>query len=140
MNGETIPRDNAQAARGQTLIEFAFILPIIALILFGIIQYGFIFNAYMTLRHAAHVTGRALSLPAADTSVANARNIAVAAITPMLQSNRLDNPVVTSKTVGGKPAIEVSLTYAQPLIFRFVLPGATSGTLTITASATYRRN
>jgi hypothetical protein len=50
--------------KGQTLVEFALILPILLLILFIIIESGRIFQAYITVQHAARegaryaVTGR----------------------------------------------------------------------------------
>jgi Flp pilus assembly protein TadG len=49
-------------ARGQALVEFALVVPLLALLLFAIIQYGFIFNAYMNVRHAAFVTARSVAL------------------------------------------------------------------------------
>src|SRR2546429_10008249 len=39
--------------RGQTMTEFAFVLPILLVLLFGIIQFGVIFNNYVTLTDAA---------------------------------------------------------------------------------------
>lgn len=125
---------------GQALVEFALVLPLLALMLFGIIQYGFIFNAYMTLRHSAHQVARTLSLPNADISALNAQTIACSNIVPMLQCANLGTPQVTSNaTVGGTGAVRVELTYNLPLIIKFVVPNATNDTLTIRAAATYRK-
>jgi len=38
---------------GQTLVEFAFVLPVLLLILFGIIEFGWIFMQYVQVIHAA---------------------------------------------------------------------------------------
>lgn len=122
---------------GQTLVEFALTLPLLALLLFGIIQYGFIFNAYMTLRHGMHVAARSLSLPSVTNS---AQSIVCGAVQPMLDCGRLGTPTVTTNTVGSISSVQVSGNYGLPLIIRFVVPGAVGNTLTITASATYRRN
>jgi Flp pilus assembly protein TadG len=123
--------------RGQNMVEFAMTLPLLALLLFGIIQYGFIFNAYMTLRHGMHVAARSIALPGVTNSP---KDIVCGAIQPMLDCSNLGTPTVTSNTVGAISAVQVSGSYGLPLIFRFVVPGANGNTLTITASATYRRN
>jgi Flp pilus assembly protein TadG len=44
--------------RGQTMTEFAFVLPFLIVLLFGIIQFGIIFNNYVTLTDAARAASR----------------------------------------------------------------------------------
>ena len=44
--------------RGQTATEFALVLPIFCLVLFGIIQFGIIFNNYVTLTDAVRAGAR----------------------------------------------------------------------------------
>lgn len=39
--------------KGQSLVEFALILPILVLILLGIIEFGWLFNGKITLTSAA---------------------------------------------------------------------------------------
>ena len=56
--------------RGQTLTEFALVLPLVALLLFGVIQFGIVFHQYVTLTDAVRAgarqgaVGRHLSDPA----------------------------------------------------------------------------
>ncbi|HEX9379506.1 MAG TPA: TadE/TadG family type IV pilus assembly protein [Gaiellaceae bacterium] len=54
--------------RGQTMTEFAFVLPILLVVLFGIIQFGIIFNNYVALTDAARAASRkgAVSRNASD--------------------------------------------------------------------------
>ena len=54
--------------RGQTMTEFAFVLPILLVLLFGIIQFGIIFNNYVALTDAARAASRkgAVSRNASD--------------------------------------------------------------------------
>ena len=47
------PPTRARPHRGQTLVEFALTLPILLLLLFGIIEFGRIFQAWVTLQNAA---------------------------------------------------------------------------------------
>ena len=56
--------------RGQTMVEFAFVLPIFAVLLFGIVQFGLAFNNYVTLTDAVRAGARkaAVSRNLADPS------------------------------------------------------------------------
>jgi Flp pilus assembly protein TadG len=66
--------------QGQSMTEFALVLPILALLLFGVIQFGLVFNNYLTLTDAVRAgarkaaVGRHLSDPRgeAETAVRNA--------------------------------------------------------------------
>ena len=47
-----------RAQRGQTMTEFALALPLLALLLFGVIQFGIAFNNYITLTDAVRAGAR----------------------------------------------------------------------------------
>jgi Flp pilus assembly protein TadG len=57
--------------KGQTMTEFALVLPLLAMLLFGVIQFGIVFNNYITLTDAVRsgarkgAVGRHLSNPQA---------------------------------------------------------------------------
>ena len=44
--------------RGQTMVEFAIVLPILCVLLFGAIQFGILFNNYVTLTDAVRAGSR----------------------------------------------------------------------------------
>ena len=44
--------------RGQTLVEFAALLPVLCLLLFGIIQFGVVFHDYISVTDASRVGAR----------------------------------------------------------------------------------
>jgi hypothetical protein len=44
--------------RGQTMTEFALVLPVLVSVLFGIIQFGILFNNYVTLTDAVRAGAR----------------------------------------------------------------------------------
>ena len=48
--------------RGQAIVEFALVLPILMAILLGIIQFGIIFNNYITLTDATRAGARKASV------------------------------------------------------------------------------
>lgn len=44
--------------RGQTMVEFALVIPILCVVLFGVIQFGILYKDYVTLTDAARVGAR----------------------------------------------------------------------------------
>jgi hypothetical protein len=53
----TVP-DGTPAQRGQSLVEFALVMMPLFIILLGIIQFGFIFNSYVTITNASREGAR----------------------------------------------------------------------------------
>jgi Flp pilus assembly protein TadG len=51
-------RISRRREEGQTLTEFALVLPLLALLLFGVIQFGIVFHQYVTLTDAVRAGGR----------------------------------------------------------------------------------
>lgn len=51
-------RLNTKREQGQTMVEFTIVLPILVVLLFGIIQFGIIFNNWVTLTDAARAAAR----------------------------------------------------------------------------------
>jgi Flp pilus assembly protein TadG len=47
-----------RSERGQAMTEFAIVLPILCLLLFGIIQFGILYNNYVTVTDAARAGAR----------------------------------------------------------------------------------
>ena len=47
---------------GQAMIEFAIVLPVLLMIVVGIIQFGLLFNKYLTLTDAARTGAQTLAL------------------------------------------------------------------------------
>ncbi len=127
---------------GQTLVEFALAFPLLALILFAIIQYGFIFGAQMSLRHAAQITCRTLCLAGVNYDEAETRTLAEESLGPLLDAERLTTVDRTGDDykVGGRDAIKVTLAYDMPLIIQFVVPGASDNSITLTAAGIDRKN
>jgi len=114
---------------GQALVEFALIIPLLALLLFGIIQYGFIFAAHISLRNASAVGARSAVLTSPKKTIAQIQDVTRGAIGPMLQTNNIVAiNVNTNVTVGSATgATSVQIQYNLPLIVPFVVPGKTAG-------------
>jgi len=131
-------------SNGSALVEFALTLPLLAIVLFGIIQYGFIFGAYITIRNASSVAARYAILgkvppPTYPEIIAVAR----AALSPMLSSNTsasvvTPNTNITIAGVSGKMT-QVKIDYRLPIVVKFVVLGMNGdGTKTISASTVAR--
>ncbi len=92
-----------QDAKGQSMVETALILPIIILILFGIIEFGRIFNAYIIIGNASREGVRHAVVGGSDldiigtinynTSMLDAENLSIT-ITP-ISANRVRGTAVT---------------------------------------------
>ena len=64
---------NLGSERGAEVIEFAIILPLLLLIIFGIVDFGFLFQRYVVLTNAAMEGARVRVLPGYGDADAEAR-------------------------------------------------------------------
>lgn len=121
---------------GSQLVEFALVFPVLALVLFGILQYGFIFADYITLRNASAAAARQAMINS-NNNYSLARSVAQDAIVPLLNSASLTfTPSITNLSSG--PATSIKLVYNLKLIIPFVVPGATNGFRKISATTVIR--
>jgi Flp pilus assembly protein TadG len=51
-------QERSNGESGQTLVEFAALLPVLCLLLFGIIQFGVVFHDYISVTDASRVGAR----------------------------------------------------------------------------------
>ena len=54
--------------RGQTMVEFALVLPLLALLLFGVIQFATVYNNYIELRDGVRAGARKAAVSRQDAS------------------------------------------------------------------------
>lgn len=127
---------NQHASRGQTLTEFALVAPVLFLILFGIIQMGFLFAGQNGLTNAARESARyASTLPTPDTTLAASNatlvfnrltNVNLEQYVPGYLAGNLDGS--TSVQYCREPAdgsnysilVRVDVSYRHPLFIPFV--------------------
>lgn len=125
-----IKRFQPRNERGQTLTEFAIVLPILALLLFGVIQFGIAFNNYITLTDAVRAgarkgaVGRHLQNPqaAVDQSVRNAATD--------LKSPDLQISINSSWTQGSDVTVTATYPYNINLLGVVVKSGRLSSSTT----------
>jgi Flp pilus assembly protein TadG len=83
------PRPSIRAEHGQSLVEFAFILPLLMMLLLGIIQFGIVYNNYVTLTDATRAAARKAAVgrfSPTDPAVA-AENVARSSAPALTQSD-----------------------------------------------------
>lgn len=100
-----------RSQKGQATVELALCLVILLLIIFGIIDFGRIFQAYLTTNHASREGARLATLGAADTEIINATKDAA-------QSLDTDNltVIVTPQKDLRKRGVYVTVSTTYPVL------------------------
>jgi Flp pilus assembly protein TadG len=114
--------------RGQTMTEFALILPILVVLLFGIIQFGIIFNNYVTVTDAARTASRKGAVSRSDPNPTQACQNAGYAAGPNLKNPGTDF-VVTCTFQGGDVTVTASYPYDINLLGWVVASGRLNATM-----------
>ncbi len=115
---------------GQSLVEFSLVLMPLFFILLGIIQFGFIFNTYVTMTNAARDAGRLGTVYVYDRSLTKSQN-------DLARNESIKSAVLSSMNMLAKttPHFSTSGTWSQSgqtftngdLVITYLLPsGVTS--------------
>jgi Flp pilus assembly pilin Flp len=112
--------------RGAAALEFALIAPVLLLLLLGIIEFGFMFQAQLALTHAAREGARMAAVGKYDAATVLDRAYPVTATITTI-------PDPPSAAVSGQP---ITITLTHQYDWR-VLPF--SGTVALRGTATMRR-
>src|SRR5919108_326728 len=116
---------------GQTMTEFALVLPVLALVLFAVIQFGIVFNNYVTLTDATRAGARKAAVSRQDPNhdqhvIAAVRNSA-----SDLDSSKLSVPPPSSTWASGDDVtVTASYPYSISLLGIVVKSGRLSSTTT----------
>jgi Flp pilus assembly protein TadG len=136
-----------RSEHGAELIEMVIVTPLLLLLVFGIIDFGFLFQRYVVLTNAAVEGARVATMPGYTPADAQAR--VQEYVTNALPPGVTVQPaVVTNVALAGSggatwPGVQVTVTHAYTL--QYVAPiatlvgGATAGTVNLTARSTMRR-
>ncbi len=116
--------------KGQSLTEFALALPILILLLFAVIQFGIIFNNYVTLTDATRAGARkgAVSRQLGAVAANNAVVQAVRTSASDLKQSDLNVTVTSDFTAGSDVTVTATYPYNLNLIGLPVKSGWLSST------------
>ncbi len=113
---------------GQGLVEFALVLPILMIILLGIIEFGFMFNAKITLNSAAREGARIYAITNDVDQVDSAVNKAASHLSPIPSGSIVKTSgelSVGSEIMMAKVTITKDV-YFLTNFFNFILPNKIS--------------
>ena len=108
-------QSKSHSERGSVMVEFALVVSILFLILFGIIQFGMVFNAQLSLNYAAREGARLAALPGgqSNSQIISSMNECVPPYITLSASNISFSPAI--RTRGQPVAVTISYTYAVPV-------------------------
>jgi Flp pilus assembly protein TadG len=116
-------RFSVRAQNGQTMTEFALVLPLLALLLFGVIQFGIAFNNYITLTDAVRAGARKGAVARHLTDPKAAVEAQVRAAATDLKSSDLAVDVQSTWESGEEVKVEASYPYSISLLGMVVKSG-----------------
>jgi Flp pilus assembly protein TadG len=119
-----------RSQQGQSLTEFALALPILALLLFAVIQFGIVFNNYVTLTDATRAGARKAAVGRQLPNPQNATITAVRNSATDLNQGDLSVSVTSTWQPGADVAVTATYPYAISLLGLVVKSGRLSTTTT----------
>jgi Flp pilus assembly protein TadG len=133
-----------RSERGAELIEMAIVTPILLLLVFGIVDFGFLFQRYVVLTNAAVEGARVATMPGYTAADAQARVQAYVTTGGVNGTvNSVTAPVSLPGAGGGTwPGVQVTVTHVYTL--QYITPiirlvgGSNAGSVTLTAQSTMR--
>jgi Flp pilus assembly protein TadG len=119
-----------RSERGQSLTEFALALPILALLLFAIIQFGIVFNNYVTLVDATRAGARVGAVGRQQTNPAQAVSNEVQRSAKNLDSSQLKVTVTSDWQASHDVTVTATYPYHISLLGMVVKNGWLTTTTT----------
>ena len=111
-----VKRNRIGEERGQTMAEFAVVLPILIVLLFGIMQFGILFNNYVTLTDAARAGARAAAVSRQASDPSGNATAAVRASASDLNLGNLGVNVSSAWTPGAPVTVTATYPYSINLL------------------------
>ncbi len=119
----TMRRRAIREQRGQTMVEFTIVLPILLLLLLGILQFGVVFNNYITLTDAVRAGARQASVGRSVADPTGAAVSRVRASATDLDQTKLNVTVTSLWTQGSDVTVQATYPYSISLLGMVVSSG-----------------
>lgn len=115
--------------RGAVAVEFALVFPLLILVLFGVIEYGAVYNAQLLVTGAAREAAREMAVTG---NAGTARSAALAASPGLVPALSSADVAISGACAPGRD-VTVTITYAKPF-----LTGMFGAKVDLTGTATRR--
>lgn len=122
----TTKRIDIRNERGQTMVEFALVVPILLVVVFSIIQFGILYNHYITLTDATRVGARK---GAVSRTAVNPIALTVAATRAAAPGLKPANLGVTAVATAWAPGADITVEATYPYDIDVLGIVVASGTL-----------
>jgi Flp pilus assembly protein TadG len=119
-----------KSERGQTMTEFALVLPLLVLLLFGVVQFGIAFNNYLMLTDAVRAGARKGTVARHMTDPVAAVEQQVRAAGTDLDPDDLDITVTSTWEQGSDLTVSATYPYSISLLGLVVKSGQITSTTT----------
>jgi len=116
--------------KGQSMAEFAIVLPILVVFLFGIIQFGILFNNYVTLTDAVRAGARTAAVSRQDSDPVGEAASMVRSSAANLDQSNLNVSVSSDWQSGDDVTVTATYPYSISLLGWVVNSGSLSTTTT----------
>ena len=107
------PPKRLRNSDGQTMVEFALVLPLLAVLLFGVIQFGIVFNHYLDLTDAVRAGARKAAVSRQTSDPLGPTDAATQAVVNSAGDITIDPNKVTV-TSSWQPGDDVTVQAAYP--------------------------
>jgi Flp pilus assembly protein TadG len=123
-------RAEFRSERGQSMAEFALVLPVLVLLLFGIVQFGVTFNHYVTLTDAVRAGARKAAVSRHQPDPVAVTVDAVETAATDLKAADLQINVTSSWEAGDEVEVTASYPYSIKLMGMTIKSGRMNSTTT----------
>ena len=125
------PLHNTKREKGQTMVEFALVLPILLVLMLGIAQFGVTFNNYVTLTDAVRAGARKAAVSRNASDPPGACEAAVLAAGANLDQTELESDLSCNSSwqPGSDVTVHASYPYDIKLLDWSVISGRVNSTM-----------
>jgi Flp pilus assembly protein TadG len=123
-------RPDIRNDRGQTMVEFTLVLPILVVVLFGIIQFGITFNNYIALTDAVRAGARTASVSRFSATPSTDTVSKVKTASGDLDPAQLNVTVTTTWSQGSDVIVKATYPYSISLLGVVLASGTLSSQTT----------
>lgn len=118
-------RRKSRSDKGAAAVEFALIVPLLVILVFGIIEFSRLYNAQVSLTNAAREGARYMAIHSGTTVVADTKTQIAAAAPSVIPAIAATQIVITPTTCTPGSNVSVTITYPFTLLTGLFDPSIT---------------